>query len=92
MQTIDPAKTQIFAKPSNAEQQTKSGLFIPDGAQERPQTAEVINVGGGVKQFKSKDIIVYKMFTTTELKLNGEEYILIDEADVLGRVLDAVEE
>lgn len=92
MQTIDPAKRQIFAKPSSADQQTKSGLFIPEGSQERPQTAEVINVGSDVRQFKAKDTIVYKMFTTTELKLNGEEYILIDEADVLGKVLDAAEE
>jgi chaperonin GroES len=87
MQTIKPAKHQIFARPTIAENKTKSGILLKE-ATEKPQTAEVINIGSEVNQFKPKDKIIYKMFTTTEIKLNDEQFILIDEEDVLGKVIE----
>lgn len=92
MQTIKPASNQVFAKPHDEINKTSSGIFIPSGKGEKPQTAEVINVGSDVKECKQKDTIIYKRFTTTEFKLNDEQYILLEDQDVLGLVLDATKE
>jgi len=88
MQTIKPASKQIFARPHEATQKTQSGILLAEKMAEKPQMATVINVGDGVTQFQKDDTIVYKLFTTTDIKLNGEEFILIEEEDVLGTVLE----
>lgn len=88
MQTIQPASKQIFAKPTEAEKTTKSGFILSENAVDKPRTAEVINVGSEVKWLKAKDTIVYKMYTTTDIKLNNEDFMLIDEVDVLGVVVE----
>ena len=88
MQTINPAKTQIFAKPTEKQNTTKAGIFLTDSAVEQPKFAEIINVGKDVKDYKAKDVIVYKEYTTTDIKLNGEDFILIDAQDVLGEVVE----
>lgn len=91
MQTIKPSNTQLFAKRADKEKVTNSGFYVSEQAAERPQTAEVINVGDGVKQFASGDTIIYKSYSTTEIKLNGKEYLLVDESDVLGKVIEVEE-
>lgn len=88
MQTIKPASKQIFARPHEAIAKTKSGLLLSAGAAEKPQMATVLNIGDEVKGYKSNDVIVYKLFTTTDIKLNGDDYILIEDEDVLGTVLE----
>lgn len=91
MQTIRPAKNQVFAKQPDKIKQTKSGFLLTDEAAEKPQTAEVINVGSGIDWIKSHDQIVYKPYAATEFKLNDEEFLLIEDIDVLGVVVEVNE-
>lgn len=88
MTTIKPASKVLFCKPAEAITQSKSGFFIPQGAAEKPKTAEVINVGDKVTNFKPKDQIVYKEYTTSDVKIDGKDYFLIDEEDVLGVLVE----
>jgi chaperonin GroES len=88
MKTIKPASRQLFCKPEEAETKTKSGLFLTGDSVEKPKVAEVINVGSEVKGFKSKDRIVYKPYSTVDLKLERSEFFLIDVDDVLGTVVE----
>lgn len=88
MQTIKPNKTQVFAEPDEAETVTKTGIILTQSAQEKPKTAKVINVGDKVTFLKPKDKFAYKPYAATEIKLNNKEYLIIDEEDVLGVVLD----
>lgn len=87
MHTVKPAPTQLFCKPDEAEQQTKSGILL-SAALDKPKTAKVINIGDTVSGFHPKDTIVYKSYATTELKLNGDDYFLISQDDVLGTVVE----
>lgn len=87
MSTIKPAPTQLFCKETSPEVQTKSGLFLPNQSVDKTQTADVIGVGVEVKHYQPKDQIIYKPYATTEIKLNGIEYFLVDQEDVLGTVV-----
>lgn len=89
MQTVKPGPKRLFCKPDEAQgTTTKSGFILAKEAQEKPQTAEVINVGNGVKNYAQKDTIYYKPYATTDIKLEGKQYFLIDEDDVLGTVIE----
>lgn len=88
MQTVKPAPTQVFAKPTEAEEKTASGFILTGSQVEKPKTASIINIGDKVKWLRPEDLIVYKPYTTTDIKLNGDEYFLIDAEDVLGVVLE----
>lgn len=88
MKTIKPNGSYIFAKPIERETKTASGFLLTEGAAEQPKSAEVINIGPNVTTVTPKSIIVYKIYTTTDIKLNGQEYILLAEEDVLGEVID----
>lgn len=88
MQTINPANDQIFAKPDEAETKTKSGIILSENVAEKPKTAVVINVGKDVKQFSRDDRIIYKPYAMTDIKLNNDDFILIAEEDVLGKVVE----
>lgn len=91
MQTIKPAKNQLFCKPDEAETKTVSGIILTEKATDKPKTAKVINVGDEVTQFKAHDTIVYKTYSTTDIKLDKADYFLIAEDDVLGTVVDTEE-
>ncbi len=88
MKTISPAKNQLFCKPEDTVKKTSSGILLADQAAEKPLIAEVINVGNNVTDYASKDKIVYKSYTTNDIKLDGAEYFLIDVDDVLGKVVE----
>lgn len=91
MQTIKPHNNQIFAKPSEGIKQTKTGLILSDEI-DKPTTAEVINVGSRVKDIKSGDVISYKPYAASEVKLNSTDYILVADEDVLGVVIEVPNE
>jgi chaperonin GroES len=91
MQTIKPTGNNIFAKPDEAETKTKSGILLSESAVEKPKMASVINIGDEVKHIKPKDRIVYKSYTTSEIKLNDVEYFLVAEEDILGHVVEVSE-
>jgi chaperonin GroES len=70
------------------EQQTDSGIVLPDTAKEKPQTAEVVAVGqfeNGVK-VNEGDVIVFAKYSGTEINLDGEDYMILDADDILGIV------
>jgi chaperonin GroES len=76
----------VVAVGEEAETKTASGIYLPEKAAEKPKTAKVVAVGPAVQQVKSGDRIVYKSFSTTEVKVGKEEYILVEEKDVLATI------
>ena len=91
MQTIKPSKYQLFAKPLEAEVATKSGILLTDNSKDKPHMATIINVGSAVTQYTPNDVIVYKEYAMTEIKLNGDDYLLIAEDDIQGVVVEVRE-
>lgn len=83
---IKPLADRVVAVRAKAESKTASGLYLPESSKEKPVLAEVVAVGPDVKQLKPGNRIVYKEYSTTELKVDGTEYIVVKEEDVLATV------
>lgn len=83
---IQPLADYIVAVGEEAQSKTASGIYLPNAAQEKPKTAKIVAVGKEVKQLKAGDRIIYKSYSTTEVKVGTEEYILVKEEDVLATV------
>lgn len=83
---IQPLADHIVAVHEEAANKTASGLYLPDAAKEKPKTAAVVAVGKDVKQLKVGDRIIYKSYSTTEVKVAATEYIIVKEEDVLATV------
>jgi chaperonin GroES len=83
---LQPLGDYVVAVNEEAEAKTKSGLYIPDNAQEKPKTAKIVAVGPSAKQVKMGSRIVYKSYSTTEVKVEGTNYILVKEEDILATV------
>lgn len=83
---IQPLADYVLAEQEKAEAKTASGFYLPDAAKEKPQTAKVVAVGKEVKQIKVGDRILYKTYSSTDVKHGGNEYMLIKEEDVLATV------
>lgn len=89
-----PLGDRVVLKQLVAEETTKSGIVLPGQAQEKPQQAEVIAVGpGGVvdgkevtMQVKAGDKVIYSKYAGNEVKLDGEEYIIVRQNDILAVV------
>lgn len=81
--TIKPLGDRIVASREQVSNKTASGLYLPDSAKEKPVVAIVEAVGPEVKSLKKGDRIVYKEYSTTELKVDGTEYLIVKEDDVL---------
>ena len=94
--TIKPLEDRILVQPLDAEQTTASGLVIPDTAKEKPQEGKVLAVGPGrfdedgekriPLDVKVDDIVLYSKYGGTEIKYNGEEYLILSARDVLAVV------
>ena len=91
---IVPLGDRVVLKQLEAEETTKSGIVLPGQAQEKPQQAEVIAVGpGGVVEGKEVKMevevgnkVIYSKYAGTEVKLDGEEYIIVKQNDILAIV------
>jgi chaperonin GroES len=83
---IKPLADRVVAVREEAKTQTASGIYLPDTAKEKPVLAVVEAIGPDVKGIKKGDKIVYKEYTTTELKVDGVEYLIVKEEDVLATV------
>jgi chaperonin GroES len=83
---IQPLADYVVAQAEKAETKTASGLYLPDKAQEKPKTAKVVAVGPAARQVKVGDRILYKSYSTTDVKVGSEDYILVKEEDVLATV------
>lgn len=80
---LKPLAANLVAVREEAENKTAAGLYLPDAAKEKPVMAKVVAVGKEVKEVKVGDRIVYKEYAPTELKTNGEEFLILKEEDVL---------
>jgi chaperonin GroES len=83
---IKPLADRVVATRIEASNKTASGLYLPDNAKEKPVVALVVAIGPDVKGLKTGDKIVYKEYSTTDLKINDTEYIILKEEDVLATV------
>ena len=83
---IKPLADRVVAVREEAQTKTASGIFLPDNAKEKPVLAQVVAVGPKVTQLKVGDKIVYKEYSTTELKIDGQEYLIVKEEDVLATI------
>ena len=83
---IQPLADYVVAQAEEAETKTASGLYLPEKSAEKPKVAKVLAVGKDVKQVKVGDRILYKSYSTTDVKVAAEEYILVKEEDVLATV------
>ena len=83
---LQPLGDYIVAVGEEAETKTASGIYLPEKAAEKPKTAKVVAAGPNAKQVKVGDRIVYKSYSTTDVKVEGDEYILVKEEDVLATV------
>jgi chaperonin GroES len=83
---LKPIGQRVVAQSIKAESKTASGLYLPEAVKEKSKIAEVKAVGDAVKDIKVGDRIVYKEYSTTELKLDGQEYIIVKAEDVLATV------
>lgn len=89
---IKPLGERVVIKKVEANEKTKSGILLPNQAQEKPQIAEVMAVGPGgvvdgkliVMQVKVGDKVIFPKFAGTEVKLDGIEYTIIEESKLLG--------
>lgn len=83
---INPLADRVVAVREEALEKTASGLYLPDNAKEKPVIAVVEAVGPDVKSVKKGDKILYKEYTTTEIKVNSTEYLIVKEEDILATV------
>ncbi len=83
---IQPLGDYVVAQAEEAQTKTAAGLYLPEKSAEKPKTAKVLAVGTDVKQVKVGDRILYKSYSPTEVKVGGDEYILVKEEDVLATV------
>ncbi|MDB5417366.1 MAG: groES [Phenylobacterium sp.] len=92
-----PLGDRVLVKRVEEEEKTRGGIIIPDTAKEKPQEGEVIAVGPGARDeagkvqpldVKSGDRILFGKWSGTEVKLDGEDLLIMKESDILG-VLDA---
>jgi len=83
---ITPLGDRVVAVREEAETKTASGLYLPDNAKEKPVLAKIDAIGKDVKNVKVGDRILYKEYSTTEIKIDGTEYLIVKEEDILGTV------
>jgi chaperonin GroES len=93
MATLRPLADRLVIEASSAEEKTPSGIVLPDTAKEKPQQGTVIAVGPGrvldngqtaAMDIKVGDKVLYSKYGGTEVKLNGKEYMVLRQDDVLG--------
>ncbi len=92
---LKPLGDRIVVKATTAEEVTRGGIVLPDTAKEKPQEGEVIAVGPGrvldsgktaAMDVKVGDKVIYSKYGGTEIKLNGDEFVVLRQDDVLGIV------
>ncbi len=85
-----PLADRVVLKQLEAEEKTKAGIILTSSAQEKPQEAEVIAVGPGTDDVKIEvsvgDKVIYSKYAGTEVKLDGEEFIVVKQNDILAVV------
>lgn len=97
MKKVKPLFDYLLIQPLESDTTLPSGIVIPDSAKEKPQEGKVISVGPGAKdkdgklipvEIKAGSVVMYKKWGGTEIKLGGEDYILVRQEDILAIVED----
>lgn len=94
MAGIKPLSDRVLVQADNAEEKTASGIIIPDSAKEKPQRGTVVAVGPGKVEngtkvemsVKAGDKVLYGKYAGTEVNVDGEEYLIMRESDIVGIV------
>ena len=90
-----PLHDRVVVRRLESEEKTKGGIIIPDTAKEKPQEGEVVAVGSGARDeagklvpldVKTGDKVLFGKWSGTEVKLNGEELLIMKESDIMGVV------
>ena len=93
-----PLHDRVVVKRIDAEEKTKGGIIIPDTAKEKPQEGEVIGVGPGGRDetgkltpmgVKAGDRVLFGKWSGTEVKLDGDELLIMKESDIMGVLVEA---
>jgi chaperonin GroES len=93
--TVTPLADRVFVKVSPSEEKTAGGILLPDAAKEKPQVGEVVQVGPGKRsddgsrqemEVSVGDKVLYSKYAGTDIKLGGDEYVLLSEKDILAVV------
>ena len=88
-----PLKDRLLVKYSEEPEKSSGGIFIPDSAKEKPQKGEVVAVGAGkitddgkqqAMEVKKGDNVLFEKYAGSKIKVDGEEYLIIREDDILG--------
>ena len=97
MSSFRPLHDRVLVRRIEAEEKTAGGIIIPDTAKEKPQEGEVVAVGPGARneqgtlvptEVKAGDKILFGKWSGTEVKLGGEDLLIMKESDVLGLLAD----
>jgi chaperonin GroES len=89
---LKPLSDRVVLKPVQAEEKTKGGIVLPDTAKDKPQEGEIVAVGPGrildngtklTPEVKAGDRVIYSKYSGTEVKIDGEEYLIVRESDIL---------
>lgn len=90
---IKPLGDKVIVKRLEAEEKTSGGIVLPDSAKEKPKRGVILAIGNGrllddgtrsKMQVKKNDEVLFTSYAGTEIKVNGEEYMIMDESDILG--------
>ena len=91
---LQPLADRVLVKPMEKEEKTKSGIYLPDTAKEKPQEGEIMAVGPGKlnedgqripMDLKVGDRVIYAKYGGTEIKVDDEELIILRESDILAK-------
>ena len=91
---LQPMADRVLVKPMEKEEMTKSGIYLPDTAKEKPQEGEVIAVGPGklsddgkriAMDLKVGDTVIYAKYGGTEIKVDDDELMILRESDILAK-------
>lgn len=87
---IKPLADRVVIEPKEAEEKTASGLIIPDSAKEKPQKGKIVATGPGTKDEKMEvkvgDIVLYGKYAGTEISIDGNDYLIMRQSDILAIV------
>ncbi len=92
---LSPLGDRVLVKPTPKDEVSKGGIILPDTAKEKPQEGTIVAVGPGrltddgkriAMEIKVGEKVLYAKYAGTEIKLDGEEYLIVRESDVLGKL------
>jgi chaperonin GroES len=92
---IRPLADKVLVQRLEAQSKTAGGIVLPDTAKEKPQRGKVVSVGGGKLledgtrrkvQVKKGDMVLFTSYAGTEIKIDGKDYLIMDESDIMAKI------